>query len=101
MKRREIWWERWPGGYKPIHWKAWAWLAGFLCAIWAVMSGAMWFMALLGHPDERVVPVACVVALQVWGIWFVERHTASSRTNLTRFARDVWANAIRRRNRRP
>jgi hypothetical protein len=101
MKRREIWWERWQGGYKPIHWKAWVWLAGFGCALWGVMCAASWFMALLGRPDERIVHAACIVALVVWGSWFVERHTIPIRPNLTRFARDVWAHAIKKARRRP
>jgi len=79
MKRRDIWWERWAGGYKPVHWKAWVWLAGFSCAIPLVLYSTLGFLELIGRRDDRIIAAACVSTLFVWGLWFVERHTPPRR----------------------
>lgn len=75
----EIWWERWNGRYKPVHWKGWASLAGLVFAIPTVMFSARKVMAFLGRPDDRLASVICVITVVVFFAWFVERHTPKAR----------------------
>jgi hypothetical protein len=74
MRRREIWWVRWARGYRPVHWKAWASLAAFCCAIPANLWLTTSVTAALCHPGERLPAALSTVAIFLGFAWFVDRH---------------------------